>query len=189
MLIALGLLLMRDRLPGGGDTTGPLYTVREGPLTISVVTAGTVQSRRTATVRSQAEGRNTVIWIIDEGRSHQRQLLVELDSSACRPQDGSVILVGNAESATPPPRVAIARTSASSVRRGCCNLPARAGSTRRAISAVSGGEQDRTGTREVERRRNSLDAGWRRGYLTRASCRRRDGRQAKQINLAPPSPP
>ncbi|NLF87164.1 MAG: HlyD family efflux transporter periplasmic adaptor subunit [Lentisphaerae bacterium] len=101
VLLALGVLLVRRLLPGGGDETGPLYTVRENPLTISVVTAGTVQSRRTVTVRSQAEGRNTVIWIIDEGRTVTNgQLLVELDASALADRKtDQQILVGNAESA------------------------------------------------------------------------------------------
>ena len=100
VLTALGLLLARGLLSGSGDETGPLYTVQEGPLTISVVTAGTVQSRRTATVRSQAEGRNTVIWIIDEGRTVTNgQILAELDASALADRKtDQQILVGNADS-------------------------------------------------------------------------------------------
>jgi hypothetical protein len=67
-----------------------------------------VQSRRTAVVRSQAEGRNTVIWIIDEGRTVSNgQLLVELDASTLSDRrTDQQILVGNAESALidlPPP--------------------------------------------------------------------------------------
>ena len=101
VLTALGLLLARGLLSGSGDETGPLYTVQEGPLTISVVTAGTVQSRRTVIVRSQAEGRNTVIWIIDEGRTVTNgQLLAELDASALADRKtDQQILVGNAGSA------------------------------------------------------------------------------------------
>ena len=99
-LLVAGFLLARALAPDGADDLGPLYTVREGPLTISVVTAGTVQSRRTATVRSQAEGRNTVIWIIDEGRTVSNgQLLVELDASALADRKtDQQILVGNADS-------------------------------------------------------------------------------------------
>ncbi len=95
------------------DDLGPLYTVREGPLTISVNTAGTIQSRRSAVVRSAAEGRNTIIWIIDEGRTvTNNQLLVELDASSFvdRKTDQQ-IYVGNAEAAltASQERLAIAR--------------------------------------------------------------------------------
>ena len=98
--LPLGLYTSRHYRQGHGVDLGPLFTVKKGPLTISVVTAGTVQSRRTATVRSQAEGRNTVIWIIDEGRSVTNgQLLVELDASTLSDRrTDQQILVGNAES-------------------------------------------------------------------------------------------
>jgi HlyD family secretion protein len=100
-LLGGGLVAGRFLSRPSGDDLGPLHTVERGPLTISVVTAGTVQSRRTAVVRSQAEGRNTVIWIIDEGRTvTNNQLLVELDASALSDRrTDQQILVGNAESA------------------------------------------------------------------------------------------
>jgi HlyD family secretion protein len=60
-----------------------LYTVVEGPLTISVTESGTIQSRDKVIVRSAVEGRNTILFIIPEGRIVQPgDLLVELDSSA-----------------------------------------------------------------------------------------------------------
>jgi HlyD family secretion protein len=100
-LIGIGLAVGRVVVRKGGDDPGPLFEVKEGPLTISVVTAGTVQSRRTAIVRSLAEGRNTVIWIIDEGRTVTNgQILVELDASALSDRKtDQQILVGNTESA------------------------------------------------------------------------------------------
>lgn len=80
---------------------GPLFEVREGPLTISVSAAGTVQSRHTATVRSRVEGRNTITWIIDEGVTvtNGQQLLQLDDSTFVDRQTDQQILVGNAESA------------------------------------------------------------------------------------------
>jgi multidrug efflux pump subunit AcrA (membrane-fusion protein) len=45
-----------------------LYTVVEGPLTISVTESGTIQSRDKVIVRSAVEGRNTILFIIPEGR-------------------------------------------------------------------------------------------------------------------------
>lgn len=101
VLLGGGLAAGRFLTRASGEDLGPLHTVERGPLTISVITAGTVQSRRTAVVRSQAEGRNTVIWIIDEGRTVSNgQLLVELDASTLSDRrTDQQILVGNAESA------------------------------------------------------------------------------------------
>jgi HlyD family secretion protein len=65
------------------DTSEPLFPVAEGPLTISVIESGSIQSREKVIVRSTAEGRNTVLSIVPEGRTVQTgDLLVELDSSA-----------------------------------------------------------------------------------------------------------
>ena len=61
---------------------GPLYEVKPGPLAITVTTAGTVQSRKNVMVLSEVEGRNTILWIIDEGTTVTNgQLLLEMDSS------------------------------------------------------------------------------------------------------------
>ena len=198
VLIALGLLLMRDRLPGGGDTTGPLYTVREGPLTISVVTAGTVQSRRTATVRSQAEGRNTVIWIIDEGRTVTNgQLLVELDSSALADRKtDQQILVGNAESAltAATEKLAIARieressVSAAELKLQLARLEQEKYQKGEYPQKLQEAESKIALAREeVERAAESL--GWTRrqaeeGYLTRSELQADEmAVKQKQINL------
>jgi HlyD family secretion protein len=65
------------------DPNEPLFTVAEGPLMISVIENGSIQSREKVIVRSTAEGRNTILSIVPEGRTVQvGDLLVELDSSA-----------------------------------------------------------------------------------------------------------
>ncbi len=86
---------------GGGDGGSPLFTVSRGPLDIVVTTPGTIQSRHSVIVRSQAQGRNAIIWIIDEGKVVTNgQLIVELDSSELEKQlTDQQIVVGNSEAA------------------------------------------------------------------------------------------
>jgi HlyD family secretion protein len=101
LLAAAGLVTARRAARHAAPDLGPVHEVREGPLTISVIGAGTVQSRRTAIIRSAVEGRRTVIWIIDEGRFVTNgQPLVELDASEFTDRlTDQQILVANAEAA------------------------------------------------------------------------------------------
>lgn len=79
----------------------PMFTVVSGPLDITVTAAGTVQSRHSEVVKSQARGRNTVVWVIEEGKIVTNgQLLVELDSTEMeKSRDQQEITVGNSEAA------------------------------------------------------------------------------------------
>ncbi len=64
------------------DSILPLYEAKQGPLTISVVSGGTIQSRDKVEIKSELEGHNTVIWVIDEGsRVKKGDLLLEFDAS------------------------------------------------------------------------------------------------------------
>lgn len=81
---SIGLLALLAVWRGGGREapTSPLAVVARGPLVISLTEAGTVQSRDTVTVRSEVEGRNTILWLADEGKTvKEGDLLVELDAS------------------------------------------------------------------------------------------------------------
>ena len=65
------------------DLTTPTFTVAEGPLTIGITSSGSIQSRDKITLRSELEGNNTVIWVIDEGVNVKAgDLLLEFDSAA-----------------------------------------------------------------------------------------------------------
>lgn len=107
VLVALALTAVlawqgaRRAVRRGAPDPGPLHEVREGPLTISVVSAGTVQSSQNAIIRSQVEGRNTVLWVIDEGKSVTNgQLLIEIDASSFVDRlTDQQILVANADAA------------------------------------------------------------------------------------------
>ncbi len=85
----------------GAPDPGPLHVVGEGPLTISVVSAGTVQSSQNVVIRSEVEGRNTVLWVVEEGKSVTNgQLLVEIDASSFVDKlTDQQILVANADAA------------------------------------------------------------------------------------------
>jgi len=65
----------------------PLFVVQRGPLTISVTESGTIKSRDQVVVKSQVEGRTTILTLIPEGTYVKKgDLLVELDSSSLEDQ-------------------------------------------------------------------------------------------------------
>lgn len=88
---------------GGGkgdeEEAVPAFEVEKGPLTISVTTGGSIQSRDKAVIKSELEGNNTVIWVIDEGVPVKKgDLLLEFDSSdLVEKRDEQEITVANAE--------------------------------------------------------------------------------------------
>ena len=71
---------------GGGDDadgTTPVFTVAEGPLTIGITASGSVQSRDKIVLRSELEGRNTILWVVEDGVNVKAgDLLVEFDAAA-----------------------------------------------------------------------------------------------------------
>ena len=70
---------------GGGDAdeTVPVFEVAEGPLTIGITASGSVQSRDKVVLRSELEGRNTILWVVEDGVSVKAgDLLVEFDAAA-----------------------------------------------------------------------------------------------------------
>ena len=78
------LLMVGLALRGGHEKAEPVpvFAVQEGPLTISVTSGGSIQSRDKVVISSELEGVNTVIWVIDEGTNVQSgDLLLEFDAS------------------------------------------------------------------------------------------------------------
>ncbi|MFC1533789.1 HlyD family efflux transporter periplasmic adaptor subunit, partial [Thermodesulfobacteriota bacterium] len=60
----------------------PTFTVKRGPLRISVTETGTIQARQKVVVKSEVEGKTSIISLVDEGtRVKKGDLLIELDSS------------------------------------------------------------------------------------------------------------
>lgn len=71
-----------------GDSSGeaeaiPTFTIAEGPLTIGITSSGSIQSKDKVTLKSELEGNNTVIWVVEEGVNvKEGDLLLEFDSAA-----------------------------------------------------------------------------------------------------------
>ena len=78
---AIAVYFLRPR--DDGNQKVPTFTVAEGPLTIGITSSGSIQSRDKITLRSELEGNNTIIWVVDEGVNVKAgDLLVEFDSAA-----------------------------------------------------------------------------------------------------------
>jgi HlyD family secretion protein len=100
LLLVLGVWLgVRNRKPN--EVVVPVIKVQEGPLTISVTSAGSIQSRDKVVIANELEGNNTVIWVIDEGVNVKAgDLLVEFNASdLIEKRNEQEIAVGNIESA------------------------------------------------------------------------------------------
>ncbi|MBN2061905.1 MAG: efflux RND transporter periplasmic adaptor subunit [Deltaproteobacteria bacterium] len=60
----------------------PTFTVKNGPLRISVTATGTVEAKEKIIIKSEVEGTTSIISLVDEGTMVKKgDLLVELDSS------------------------------------------------------------------------------------------------------------
>lgn len=83
VLGALGALALTGRSGSAGSVEQrPTFRVRQGPLTISVVESGTIESREQVSLKSEVEGQTTLIYLVPEGtRVSEGDLLVELDAS------------------------------------------------------------------------------------------------------------
>lgn len=93
------LTVFRSGKAKGQDA--PTFTVKRGPLTISVVESGTIKARDQQIIKNEVEGRTSIITLVPEGtRVKEGDLLVELDASSL--QDGKInqeISVQNTEAA------------------------------------------------------------------------------------------
>jgi len=93
----LGWLENNDGLASNHST----FIVRRGPLRISVTESGTIKAREQVILKSEVEGRTSILWLIPEGtRVKEGELLVELDASQL--VDNRIdqqIIVQNAEAA------------------------------------------------------------------------------------------
>lgn len=84
-----GFLFLRHNRgdPGGSNPGTGLFAAKRGDLTISVTESGDVKALDTYDIKSEVEGRSTIISIVDEGTYitpedvNNGKILVELDSS------------------------------------------------------------------------------------------------------------
>ncbi|MGD9109641.1 MAG: hypothetical protein PVG93_01755 [Phycisphaerales bacterium] len=64
------------------DSDVATFTVKRGPLTISLTESGTIKARDQVILKNEVEGRTSIISLVDEGvKVKKGDLLVELDSS------------------------------------------------------------------------------------------------------------
>ncbi len=64
------------------EASTPTFTVAEGPLTIGITSSGSIQSKDKVILKSELEGNNTVIWVVEEGVNvKEGDLLLEFDSA------------------------------------------------------------------------------------------------------------
>lgn len=79
--IAVAVALLAARWPAPDDVHA-WFTVENGPLTISVTESGTIKPSEQEIIKSQIEGRTTILSLIPEGtRVEKGDLLIELDAS------------------------------------------------------------------------------------------------------------
>ncbi len=80
---------------------GDIVEVMRGPLTIDVTQAGQIQNRDLVKVRSEVEGRTTIITLVEEGTQVKKHdLLVELDASGLKDsKEQQLLSVDKAEAA------------------------------------------------------------------------------------------
>ncbi|HUT29714.1 MAG TPA: hypothetical protein VMX13_07980 [Sedimentisphaerales bacterium] len=87
LLAAVAISIGAVKLAGFGNDDGSTtnhatFAVRRGPLRISVTESGTIKAREQIIVKSEVEGRTSIMTLIPEGtRVKKGDLLVELDGS------------------------------------------------------------------------------------------------------------
>lgn len=85
----------------GPATDHITFTVKRGPLTISVIESGTISARDQVIIKNEVEGKISILYLIPEGTMVKKgDLLVELDASGLMDQKiDQQIRVQNAEAA------------------------------------------------------------------------------------------
>jgi len=82
VLVAGGSIVASAVGTSGGGERQAIFKVRRGPLIISVTESGTIKNREEVEIKSQVEGRASILTLIPEGTQVKPgELLVELDSS------------------------------------------------------------------------------------------------------------
>jgi len=79
-LVIVGFKSVNGAKDIGADVA--TFAVQQGPLTISVLEAGTIKAREQIIIKNELEGRTQILTLIEEGtRVKKGDLLVELDGA------------------------------------------------------------------------------------------------------------
>jgi HlyD family secretion protein len=83
VVVGIGAIKMARFGNSGGTSLGyATFVVKQGPLRISVTESGTIKAREQVILKSEVEGRTSILSLIPEGTQvKQGDLLVDLDSS------------------------------------------------------------------------------------------------------------
>lgn len=97
----IGYAAINGQKDGDPLSGQPAYEVQQGPLSISITVAGTIQAREKVIIKNELEGSSTILYLVPEGtRVKKGDLLVELDASSLVDQKlEQEIKVQNAEAA------------------------------------------------------------------------------------------
>ena len=94
-VVSVGVLALSRKMPGGSGDSNPgtgLFAVKRGELAISVTESGSIKAVKTEDIKSEVEGRATIVNIVPEGTMitaedvNDGKVLVELDSSELKEQ-------------------------------------------------------------------------------------------------------
>jgi HlyD family secretion protein len=94
-VVSIGILAFFNKKPGdsgSSDSRTGLFAVKRGDLTISVTESGSIKAVNTKDIKSEVEGRSTIVSIVPEGTMitaedvNDGKVLVELDSSELKEQ-------------------------------------------------------------------------------------------------------
>jgi len=94
VVVAVGAFGFSRLMPGSSDNSNPntgVFVVKHGNLTISVSESGNIKAVKSEIVKSEVEGRPSIVNIVPEGtyitaKDVNNMVLVELDSSQIREQ-------------------------------------------------------------------------------------------------------
>ena len=77
--VTLKLFAAKDK---NSDNGMPTFEVKQGPLRINIIESGTIKAREQVIIKSQVEGRTTILSLVPEGTVAKKgDLLIELDVS------------------------------------------------------------------------------------------------------------
>lgn len=88
VLVVIGYLIFsKDDSQRMKTSEQPVFSVQQGPLTISVTEAGTIRPREQIILKNEVEGQTVILFLIEEGKEVKNgDLLVELDASQLEDQ-------------------------------------------------------------------------------------------------------
>ncbi|MGF1452559.1 MAG: HlyD family secretion protein, partial [Opitutales bacterium] len=82
VVVLAGTLMLMGKKRPADEELGLTYTVRSEPFKVSISESGSIESRNREVIKSQVEGRQTIIYLIDEGTQvEEGDLLIEFDVS------------------------------------------------------------------------------------------------------------